>query len=231
MSLYTETFDDGPGGWGSWSSNSKGPKALQVKNSAIISRSPWWIDYNHAPPGGGYMHLLFALRTTGVQGEHEREVNGANRFVAGNHSTDFAGAKITFRLAGELITHNAELVLLIQGCVDDLVVPWLLIGQPLRVEKEWTVQTIHLTDDPTQWKSMGARHDRGDMYAERPLEKVLRNLNGNILLALHPLHIEPMEPLDGDMHLQRPEKDYPVWRSRLPEGYVKMDEIRIEFSD
>jgi hypothetical protein len=25
----------------------------------------WWIDYNHAPPGAGYMHLLASLNTAG----------------------------------------------------------------------------------------------------------------------------------------------------------------------
>jgi len=49
---YIETFDDGPGGWFGWTSNSGGPKPLEISDSAVISRSPWWIDYNHAPPGG-----------------------------------------------------------------------------------------------------------------------------------------------------------------------------------
>jgi hypothetical protein len=32
----------------------------------------------------------------------------------------------------------------------------------------------------------------------------------------------------GDRHRLRPEKDYPVWRSRLPEGYVMLDEVCID---
>lgn len=40
-----------------------------------------------------------------------------------------------------------------------------------------------------------------------------------------------MEPLDENPHVLRPERDYPVWRSRLPEGYVMLDEVRIEFPD
>jgi hypothetical protein len=35
--------------------------------------------------------------------------------------------------------------------------------------------------------------------------------------------------LNGDPQLLRPEKDYPVWRSRLPEGYVLLDDVRIQF--
>ncbi|MEY4178250.1 MAG: hypothetical protein RLY70_1824, partial [Planctomycetota bacterium] len=35
-------------------------------------------------------------------------------------------------------------------------------------------------------------------------------------------------PLPGDPDRLRPERDYPVWRSRLPEGYVMLDEVRLE---
>ena len=55
-------------------------------------------------------------------------------------------------------------------------------------------------------------------------------MNTDILLVLHPLDVAPMGPLDGDPHRLRPEKDYPVWRSRLPEGYVWLDEVQIEFA-
>ena len=50
-----------------------------------------------------------------------------------------------------------------------------------------------------------------------------------ILFVLSPLDVAPMGPLAGNPHLLRPERDYPVWRSRLPEGYVLLDEVRIEF--
>jgi len=59
----------------------------------------------------------------------------------------------------------------------------------------------------------------------------LSNVNVDILLVLYPLDIEPMEPIEADRHLLRPEKDYPVWRARLPEGYVFLDEVRISFQE
>ena len=70
MATYIETFDDDSGGWFGWISNSQGPKPLEIRDSCAISRSPWWIDYNHAPPGAGYMHLLYMLLTAGVVGEY-----------------------------------------------------------------------------------------------------------------------------------------------------------------
>ena len=79
--LYRETFDDGPGGWFGWIDNAAGPRRLEVRESALVTRSPWWIDYNHAPPGAGYLHLLAILLTRGPFGEHQREVAGENRFV------------------------------------------------------------------------------------------------------------------------------------------------------
>ena len=62
-----------------------------------------------------------------------------------------------------------------------------------------------------------------------PLLQVLGEVNADILLVLFPLDVAPMGPLSGDPHRLRPERDYPVWRSRLPEGYVMLDQVRIEF--
>ena len=85
--------------------------------------------------------------------------------------------------------------------------------------------------DPAEWRCLGSRHDRTDYYGELPLDTVLSDVNGDILLVLHPLEIVPMGPQKVDPHLLRPEKDYPVWRSRLPEGYVMLDEVRIDFTN
>src|SRR6185369_9317586 len=103
-------------------------------------------------------------------------------------------------------------------------------GQPMRVGPDWSEQTVVCEPDESQWTCLGSRHDRTDYYGRAPLPTVLADVNTNILLVLFPLDIAPMGPLDGDPHLLRPEKDYPVWRSRLPEGYVMLDEVRIAFA-
>src|SRR6185437_12329302 len=90
-SIYRHQFRDGPGGWLGWASNSAGAKALDIEAGAAISTSPWWIDYNHAPPGGGYLNILFALHT--VHGpnfpEQFKNAGGMNTFVAGGFPLDF----------------------------------------------------------------------------------------------------------------------------------------------
>ena len=92
--VYRETFDDGPGGWFGFISNQQGIKPLEIRDSCAISRSPWWIDYNHAPPGAGYLHLLYMLYTKGVPGEHHREVAGENHYIRQGCGTNFLNAKI-----------------------------------------------------------------------------------------------------------------------------------------
>ena len=226
---YIEQFDEGPGGWFGWISNSGGPETLEVADSCLITRSPWWIDYNHAPPGAGYLHMLCVLLTSGRQGEHFREVAGENRFIEGGFPTDFTDARVTLRLKGELEAKGAQMLLLCQGSQGDLGSGWLLTGQPLEVTEDWSEQTLTVVPDPAQWNCLGSRHDRTDFYGEIPLTTILGNANSNILFVLHPLQIEPMGPIDGDPHLLRPEKDYPVWRSRLPEGYILLDTVSIEF--
>lgn len=226
---YIERFNEGPNGWYGWISNSGGPKQLEIRDSCAISRSPWWIDYNHAPPGAGYLHLLYMLNTCGKAGEHQREVEGENLFIKKRFSTDFTNARFMLRLKGELQANGAQLLLLCQAVQDGICSGWLLTGQPFQVTSDWSEQTITLMPDSKQWTCLRSRHDRADFYGEIPLKKVLSNVNMDILLVLFPLDIIPMGVIEGNPHILRPEKDYPVWRSRLPEGYVMLDEVRIDF--
>lgn len=238
--IYHEDFNDGPAGWWGWVSNSGGPKPLEhtpgtpaTPGSAgtVTTRSPWWIDYNHAPPGAGYLHMLFCTFTRGPVGEHFMEVGGKSSLIAGRFPTDYTNAAVTLRLKGELETRGAELVFLVQAAVDGLTSAWVLTGQPFRVTNDWSQQTVTLTPDESQWTCLCVRHDRGDMYGRRPLSSVLRDVNIDIMLVMFPLTVAPMGAISGDPHILRPEKDYPVWRSRLPEGYVTLDSIRIAFAD
>ena len=228
MKTYLETFDNGPGGWFGWIDNARGPKPLERGESCVISRSPWWIDYNHAPPGAGYMHLLFMLLTSGSPGENQREVSGENRFIKSGVGTDFTNAALTLRLKGELLARDTQLLLLCQGVHQGICTGWLLTGQPITVTPDWSEQKITAVTDESAWTCLGSRHDRADFYGRTPLRTVLSDVNADILLVLFPLDVAPMGPLNDDPHLLRPEKDYPVWRSRLPEGYVMLDEVRID---
>jgi hypothetical protein len=227
---YREGFDAGPGGWYGWISNAAGPKPLEVRDSCALSRSPWWIDYNHAPPGAGYLHLLYMLNTGGRPGEHQREVEGENRFVKGGFPTDFTNARFSLRLKGELEARGAQLLLLCQAVQEGICSGWLLTGRPFRVTRDWSEQSALLEPDPALWTCLGSRHDRADYYGVLPLERVLGDVNTDILLVLHPLDVAPMGPLAGDPHRLRPERDYPVWRGRLPEGYVLLDEVGIDLA-
>lgn len=228
--IYRETFDDGPGGWYGFISNAGGPKPLDIRDSCAVSRSPWWIDYNHAPPGAGYLHLPYMLNTAGKPSEHQREVHGTNRFITGGFPLNFSGARVTLRLKGELEARGAKLVLLCQSVQNGICSGWMLTGQPFHITADWSEQTATAALDQAQWTCLGSRHDRTDFYGRIPLEKVVRDVNTNIMLVFYPLDIRPMGPISGDPHLLRPEKDYPVWRSRLPEGYIMLDEVRIEFA-
>lgn len=228
--IYEETFDNGTNGWYSWISNSAGPKRLERKEGVVTSRSPWWIDYNHAPPGAGYLHMVFCLNSTGPVGEYHREVAGPNKFIDEKFPIDFRGAKLTLKLKGELLERNAKLVLLAQGTKDGITSPWVLTSQPFSITPEWSEQTIDLVNDEAKWTSLGSRHDRTDMYGHVSLDTVLGKVTNNIMLVMFPLDVAPMGPINGDPHILRPDQDYPVWRHRLPEGYINLDTVRIEFA-
>src|SRR5262245_26165111 len=141
-STYVESFDVDSGGWFGWASNAVGPKQLEVRDSCLVSRSPWWIDYNHAPPGAGYLHLLAMLLPRGPFSEHQREVAGENRFVAGQFGPDFTNAKVTLTLKGELIANGARFCLLVQSIQGGICSGWMLTGQPFEVTNNWSTQTV-----------------------------------------------------------------------------------------
>ena len=230
MNVYQETFEDGPGGWyGYQDAPGQRKRQLEWRPGGLTSRSPWWIDYNHAPPGGGYFHMLFCLNTFGPQPEETKDLGGPNRFIANQFPIDFTGARITTRARGELRAQGAKVSVLLQGTVDGICTGWVQTRETFEVHKEWVEQTVTLDGDPAGWTALGSRHDRTDMYGEKPLEEMLGRVDANIMLLLFPIEVVPMGAIDGDMHLLRAARDYPVWRHKLPEGYVTLDEVRIEF--
>jgi hypothetical protein len=219
--VYRETFDTDSGGWFSWPEY----QPFEPQDGAITSRGPWVVDPNHAPPGGGYLHLLFCLYTS-----EEFHPIGGTRFIEEGFPLDFTNARMTLRLKGELDAKGAELVLLVQGRVGERTINSVLMAQPFRVTPEWTEQTITLVPDEAQWKCMGARHDRMDVYGWAPIADLLRNVDTDLILVLHPLDVQPKEPIEGDPHLLRAGTDYEVDQSRLPSGWVMIDEVKIEFA-
>lgn len=228
---YLETFDETTGGWWGFGGNHVGLQPLIWKKGEVMAHSPWWIDYNHAPPGAGYLHMLFCLSVRGPFSDFHKEVAGKNKFAENQFPLDFTGAKITARLKGELELKGAELLLLVQGRIGDTISGWLLTGQPFKVGSEWSEQTVTATDDVSQWTCIKSRHDRTDFYTEHPLKSILSNVNTNIMLVLFPLDIRPIGPLAEGPHQLRAGRDYPVWTSRLPEGYVQLDTFKIEFPE
>ena len=228
--IYKETFESGPAGWMAWLGPNQ-PASPEIVDGALISRSPWGIDANHASPGGGYLHLLFILHTA-IQPDPSPvygPLMAGNRFIAGGYSTDLRNVRLTARLKGEVNLRDAKFVLHCQSRVGDKAINFVFVGQPFEITPDWTEQTITLTTDPDQWLCLGARHDLMDVYGWGEIEDVLRDVNIDIILLLHPLNIVPLTPEAQGIHHRRPEVDYPVDRNFLPEGYIMLDEFRIEY--
>src|SRR5262245_60425054 len=102
---YEETFDDGSRGWYSWKPN--GSQVPEVRDGRFFERGPWWVDSNHAPPGGaGYLHLLAILWTHPDAVPQHR---WPNRFVEGGYSRDLTDARLSVRLHGQVELHGAQL--------------------------------------------------------------------------------------------------------------------------
>jgi len=228
---YAHRFEDGPGGWIGWDVG--GAMRLEIRDGSAVSRGPWWVDFNHAPPGAGYLHLLYALYTRyepGFDRLRFEELAGRNRFIDGGFPTDFTGAELTVRLKGQVELRGAQLALLVQGDLPTTRVNQVLVAQPIRITRQWAEQALRLLPDQRQWRNMGSRHDRRDLYGEGPISELLRDVSCDIIFVLYPLNVVPAEPISGDPHILRAGADYEVDRSLLPEGHVCLSEVRIEFA-
>lgn len=233
---YIETFDTDPGGWMGWIGGGGGPKALERSPSAVTTRSPWGVDFNHAPPGAGYLHLLFVLLTGDPQRYARSRFDplaGPNRFIDGAFPRDFTRARMTLRLRGDLALAGSRFALLIQSNepIPGVQSNHTLTGQTFEVTKDWSEQTITLEPDEAQWTPMGVRTKGADcdIYGNAPIAAALRKVNVDLILVLFPLQIVPATPIAAGPHDLRAGKDYPLDTTRLPSGHVTLDEIRIEF--
>lgn len=241
---YTETFDDGPGGW---VADLRSP--LPVWDGVAYCYSPWSVDANHAPPGAGYLHLLMYLPTHGEAPVHPGAgQQKRNRFVEGGYGTDLTNAKLTVRLrgttdlAGPLCNDHtpepqpglcgAQLLLLVQAKVEGppkTTPNFILTGQPFNITPEWSEQTVQLAPDPDDWTCLGTRHDRADVYGYGDISEVLRDVNVDIIFVLFPLKISPLGKVE-DLHRQWAARDYKVDMQYLPKGLVMFDTVEIEYA-
>lgn len=233
--IYVETFTNGPGGWIGWDANGASP--IEIQNGAAVSRSPWWVDCNHAPPGAGYLHILFALHTQHGPNFSPAtlKAGGSNHYVLGKYPTDLTNAKITVTVRGDIQLRGAQMLLLAQGNTSKDVnspnwVNQVLTAQPISVSKDWSEQNITLVPDPHQWTQLGSHRDRLGFYGESSINDLLKDVNGDIIFVLFPLDVKPNREVTGSIHDHWWDNRYDELDStRLPEGAVMLDEVKIEF--
>ena len=242
---YTETFEDGPGGW---AADLRSP--LPVWDGVAYCHGPWSVDANHAPPGAGYLHLLMYLLTHGGSlTPADAERYGVNRFVQNGYSRDLTNARLSVRLrgtmdlAGPLCNNHtpvprpglggAQLLLLVQARIDgppSTTANFVLTGQPFRITPDWSEQTVQLVPDPRQWTCLGGRHDMTETYGYGDIAQALRDVNVDIIFVLFPLTIVPIGEVE-DIHRQWAAKDYKVDMEHLPKGLVMFDTVQIAYEE
>lgn len=227
---YVETFDDGPGGW-------YGDRrfALPVWDGIAYCYSPWWTDANHAPPGAGYLHMLLWTYTNKAHYQVDNDYTRLlpyrySRFAEEGHSRNLTNARLTVRLRGEGEFKGAELLFVIQTKTDKTTVNSALSGQPFKITRDWSEQTVTLAPDEKQWTCLGARHDMQDEYGCDDIDKALADVNLDIIFILFPLKVVPAGVEITDIHTPRAVQDYPVDQQYLPKGLIMFDTIKIEYT-
>ena len=270
--VYYEDFASGPGGWTTWglwpedadkppppSGNpGAGSLELELKNGGgFVSRSPWWVDYNHAPPGqpgypgvfvkGSYLHLLAGL-VTAPQADSSITEKDLNRFGARGFPSDFTNAVVTVRVRGQFDARGSRLGLLAQArnenqsTTSQALMVNSVMPFPNAISSVWEEQSITLSPDDELWQCLGSRVDRlagnpnninpAVAYGSGPARELLSSLTGNIILVLFDLDVRPApgeRVPESEVHTLRAGLDYKVDQDKLPAGTVEFDWVRIEF--
>jgi hypothetical protein len=228
---YVETFDDGPGGW-----YADRRYALSVWDGVAYCQSPWWLDANHAPPGAGYLHLLLWMHTDKHLYADKPDVLKllpyvGNGFIAGGYSRDLTNVRLTVRLRGEADLKGAQVLLLVQAKTARTTANMVFSGQPFKLTKDWSEQTVILKPDPNQWTCLGGRHDMQAEYGCDEIAAVLKDVNIDIIFVLFPVKPAPAWPqiTGAEIDRLRAVKDYPVLQDALPKGLIMFDTIKIEY--
>lgn len=224
---YIETFDQGSGGWCAWGTGSNYP---EIRDGVLITRSPWRVDPNHAPPGAGYLHLLTYLYThpTYYTEQFVAEV-GVNRFLAEQKDRNLTNARMTLRLRGQVALQGAQLTLWVQADIGDTRPNFVLTGQSLTVTPDWSEQTLVLTDDPSHWTCAGGRHDMTKLYGYGDIRDALKDVNCDLIVVLFPLNVVPLNAPYEERHRLRTNRDYEPDSQYLPSGFIEFDTIKIEY--
>jgi hypothetical protein len=153
------------------------------------------------------------------------------RFIEEGYSHDLRNARLTARLRGEIDLKGAQMLLLVQAETRKTTANLVLSGQPFKVTKDWSEQTVTLVPDPKQWTCLGARHDAQADYGCDDVATVLQDVNVDLIFVLFPLKVVPALPevTGADIHRLRAVKDYPVLQDSLPKGVIMFDTIRIDY--
>ena len=154
-----------------------------------------------------------------------------NSFVEQGFGTRLSNARLTIRMRGEVDAKGAQLLLLAQAETDKTTANMVLSGQPFKVTKDWSEQTVTLVPDPEQWTCLGSRHDSTHKYGCDDIARVLEDVNVDIIFVWFPLDVVPRSGDLPDMHIPRAGQDYPVDRDRLPKGLIMFDYVKLQFSE
>ena len=70
-----------------------------------------------------------------------------------------------------------------------------------------------------------------DEYGCDDIDKVLADVNFDIIFILFPVKVVPAGVEIDDINIPRAVKDYPVDQQYLPKGLVMFDTVKIEYPD
>jgi len=204
----------------------------KLGNQYLYSTGPWWVDGNHAPPGYGYLSLVFLclLRPDKLQNmsfdphlcyPNMREMNIRGKIRG--HSADLKGADLLFwfQCYSEKTEKNIN---------------YALIGKPLNEKLlNGKINDFELNVDvenTEDWVCLGSCAEKSHLYGELDLNNLDAAKPLNMGFILTPMDVKPVWPdecdLSSPMNLTT-ESLWPIDTHSLPTGTIAIYDLEIEY--
>lgn len=196
--------------WTSWLELQACIVPAPVRAGALFLQSPWWLDENHAPPGGaGHLSLVAWVYVRDIESR------------APPAQLDLRGARLKAQMrAAQLDLKEGQMVFWFQTSMPGgRFANFAYTGVPLHLQllepDEFNVIDIELTADPALWTCLGAHESRVDTYGCMPLEEALGCVDIAFGMIVFPVGASPQPELQpsGTIELG----SFELWRRGIPE--------------
>ena len=166
--------------WQSWQGKFACTSFVPIRDGEVILNSPWWLDNNHAPPGAGYLNLLFYNYIDTIFSGNKKSLNLEDRTLylkLRSSNLDLKQSKIFFWFQTKAI--NGKYINFVYTKV------------PIHLDEKMKTLEIKFTSNASDWICLGSNERRKDTYDCIDLKDAISDVNIDFGLIIFPTSNDP----------------------------------------